>query len=136
MFQNSFIVKLKKILLINWQEVKYSKNFTKISFCFKDQSFWMKNQLLKIMTFKTHLMFNTFFQITQNKCLMLRSHCKIKASLKHITIATEVINNFSNVTTQNLIYFPYSNFYSISEEIPEYIFHTLISIRFLRKPLN
>ena len=50
---------------------------------------------------------------------MLRSHCKIKASLKHITIATEVINNFSNVTTQSLIYFPYSNFYSISEETPE-----------------
>ena len=50
---------------------------------------------------------------------MLRSHCKIKTSFKHITIATEVISNFSNVTARNLTHFPQSNLYSFTEETSE-----------------
>ena len=45
--------------------------------------------------------------------------CKMKASFKLITIATELINNFSNVTAPNLTHFPHSNLYSITEEILE-----------------
>ena len=53
------------------------------------------------------------------KYFMLQSHCKIKASFKHIAIATEFISNFSNVTARNLTHFPHSSFYSVTEEHPE-----------------
>ena len=71
MFIKGFIATLKKILLIYLKKVKCLKIFARISFSFKDQSFWSKNQLLKIETFKTHLMLNTFSHMSSKRVLFI-----------------------------------------------------------------